>query len=546
MRRQAHAALLVAVLVLAGCAALPHSGSVERVAAVGSRTHSTVRYQPARPPSGMAPQQIVEGYLDAMLAYPEAAGIVQSYLTPEAVEDWDSAAGYTVYTRVSTSLADVGTNEAEVVVRSHDVLKIDEFGRAAPEATDTTRTFRLERVGGQWRVANPVPGSLISRQFAKDYIRSYLLWFFDESSTRLVPELLHAVVSEQLPVTLVRRVAAGPRLGTLRTYLPTPDSVRVTIAGTMVQVDFRSAPQGAADKFAAQLVSTLRGVPGFDGVRILVGGVPQGDLHPLDAVVGFGPGPLASKVYAIRDGRVVEVTGSSRPVRGPWGRSSGRVVGLAVNGASIAVVRNGRNTVAVGRLKSADTTTYTGTRFVDPVWDDGQSLWLVDNPQGVRVRVVQKGQVRNIETDSLETVESFAISPDRSRYAAVEHSDGADTVVVGAIEHDVTGAPTRLLAPIPVSGGRTGERSVGWASASRIDFVAAGKAGPQLYSVGVDGADLSAGDALRGGVTAWAGPAADRAERWALDGRGQLWRRASGGHWRPLGRGVYTVLSSGR
>ncbi|MFL6091284.1 MAG: LpqB family beta-propeller domain-containing protein [Aeromicrobium sp.] len=543
MRRAVLAAL---ALVLTGCAGLPESGPVERVAAAGSRTHSTVRYEPARPRPGATPQQIVDGYLDAMLAYPEATGIVQSYLTPRAVEDWKSTAGLTVYSRILPTLGDVKRNTADVRIRAASILNIDPAGRAAVEAPEVDRTLKLDRVAGQWRVSNPFPGYLVSSRFADDYVRSYPLWFFDESGERLVPELAHAVVSEQLPLTLTRRLAGGPRESTLRTYLPTAANLRVNVAGKIVEIDFRQAIDGAADKVAAQLLSTLRGVAGLDGVRILVNGVPQGEVHPLDAVVGFGPGPLASHVYAIQSGRVVDVTNHRRPIKGPWGKSAADVGGLAVDTKEIAVVMRGRTSVAVGPRNGGKPARIAGRDFADPVWDDVHGLWLVDNPQGVRVRLLRAGQVQPVGTDALGVVQSFAVSPDGSRYAAVTGSGQDAAVVVGAIEHDATGSPRRLLRPTVVSAAGAGERSVGWASPTRVEFVASGRAGEQLYSVGLDGADLATGQPLAGGVASWAGPAADRADRWAIDDHGRLWVREPGGGWAHGAKGVYRALSSGR
>ncbi|HUP98895.1 MAG TPA: GerMN domain-containing protein [Aeromicrobium sp.] len=538
--------LAAVALLLGGCAGLPDSGPVERVATVGSRTHSSVRYEPARPRPGATPQQIVDGYLDAMLAYPEATGIVQSYLTPQAVEDWRSTAGITVYSEVRQHLDAVKRDEAEVRISARNTLKIDGVGRASVKSSRLTRTLRLERVAGHWRVANPVPGYLVTTRFAADYLRSYPLWFFDESGKRLVPELVHAVVGEQLPLILARRLADGPRGSTLRTYVPSADGLRVNVVGKIVEVDFDRDPGGATDKVAAQLLSTLRGVAGLDGVRILVDGVPKGETHPLDAVVGFGPGPLANQVYAIRSGRVVEITNHSRPINGPMGRSAGSAVAFAVDGATIAAVLRGRTSVTVRPRTGGAARTYAGAGFVDPVWDDDHGLWLVDNPDVARVRVVRDATVSEVDVGSLGRLRAFAVSPDRSRYAAVEQSGDDTAVVVGAIEHDADGAPVSLLPPAIVSAGRTGERSVGWGSPTRIDFVALGRSGQQLYSIGLDGADPAAGKPLRGGVMTWAGAAADGADRWALDNRGRLWRRSPGAAWEQESPAAYRALSAGR
>ena len=540
-------ALLALLAVLAtGCAQLPDSGPVERVASASSRTHGSVRYEPARPRPGATPQQIVDGYLDAMLAYPEATGIVQSYLTPAAADAWRSTAGLTVYSSIATRAGAANPRRAEVRIAARTLFTVNSAGQASAGGQDVTRELQLERVEGQWRVANPVPGYLVTRQFAEDYVRSYPLWFFDESGERLVPELVHAVVSEQLPLTLTRRLAAGPRQSTLRTFLLGPDDLRVNMTGKIVNVDFQSDLGGSADKVAGQLISTLRGVPGLDGVRILVDGAPEGDVHPIDAVVGFGPGPLTTRTYALRGNRVVDVTGRVRAINGPWGRSARNAVAIAVDGEAISAVLPGRNSVVVGSRSDGRTETFEGTDFVDPSWDDQGRLWLIDHQGGTRVRVVRGGEVATVDAGELGVIGSFAVSPDRSRYAAVVRSGEEESVVVGAIQHNADGDPIRLLAPRVVSASSAGERSVGWESPTRINFVAIGATGQQLYSVGLDGVDLATGDTLMNGVQSWAGPAEDRAARWAVDRRGHLWHREPGSRWRLKSDETFRGLSSGR
>jgi hypothetical protein len=543
---------LLTVLSLGACAGIPDSGPVERVQAAGSRTHSAVRYEPAPPRSGASPLTVAVGYLDSMLAYPEATAIVQTFLTGQAAEDWESGAGFTVYSSAVPKLRSYAGKRAQVEVRLRETMSLDPSGRATLTPKETTRILQLANVAGQWRVDNPVPGYLVSQNFARDYVRSFPLWFFDESGQRLVPELVHAVVSEQLPLTLLHRLAAGPRDSTLRTYLPGKDRLRIRLTGNLVEVDIRRKADGSQDKIAAQVLSTLRGVPGLDGVRILVNGVPDGKAHPIDAVVGFGPGAQESRVYALRGDRVVEVTRRVNPIAGPWGKSARGAVAIAVGSSSIAAVLTGRSDIVVGDRKGGGVATYPGTRFVRPDWDAAGRLWLVDNPDGARVRVLDGVGIVEVNAGGLGAVQSFAVSPDGSRYVAVTGSGDDAQVVVGSVIHDAAGFPRQLGEPIAVSRGMRGERQVGWASQTRVEFIAGTATTPQLYTVGLDGVDRAGGSgaaALAGGVSSWAGPPADGANRWALDRRGRIWMLASGGPWKRLttaGDGVARGLSSGR
>jgi hypothetical protein len=545
---------LVVGLLLGGCAGIPDSGPVVRVEAPTYRTHSTVRYEPARPRAGATPLRIAEGYLDAMLAYPEATGIVQEFLTPQAAKDWNSGSGVVVYSSALPGLRSVSGNRAQVALRLRSSMSLDASGHATVKPSVTTRILQLARVGGQWRVDNPVPGYLISQSFARDYVRSYPLWFFDESGRRLVPEVMHAVVGEQLPITLVRRLADGPQGSSRRTFLPPAEALRLRITGNLLEIDIRRKVHGDADEIAAQVLSTLRGVPGLDEVRFLVNGQPDGkDLAIATTPVGFGTGVQLSRAYAIRKNKVVELTTRAKAMPGPWGKSAHGAIDIAVGADSVAGLMPGRGSVIVGSRTRGAIVTYDGIDFVRPLWDDSGRLWLIDNPEQARVRVVGTGEMVALDTRGLGVVQSFALSPDGTRFAAIVAEGNDAHVYVGDVMYDIDGFPRRLGNMLLVSRGLVGERQVGWASQSRVQFLADTKTTAQLHSVGIDGADeeFAAGlPMLTGGVAGWAGPAEDGAVRWALDARGRVWRLAPDENWRLVqgtsAGGAVRGLSSGR
>ena len=143
---------LTSGLTLAGCAGIPVTGPIVRVEAPESRTHSTVRYEPARPRAGATPLRVAEGYLDAMLAYPEATGIVEEFLTPQAVKNWDSGAGLNVYSDAVPSLSSVSGDRAKVGVRLQSVMW--PRGRATarlPKSSSSVRTPSRTTSATSWR-----------------------------------------------------------------------------------------------------------------------------------------------------------------------------------------------------------------------------------------------------------------------------------------------------------------------------------------------------------------------------------------------------------
>ena len=267
--------MLAAAVMLAGCGGIPSSGPVERVSDDGGPDQSTVRYAPVGPSRGASPQQIVRGFLDAMLAYPVSTGTAALYLTPDAGKRWRSSQGVTVYTSPEVTLSETGVLEAEresiiVDLRTSPVAQLDRQGHFTKGGDVKPRSFILEEIKGQWRISNPQDGVMVTRTYYDDYFRPFSLYFFDAPGERVVPDLVHLAVGDQLPTALVTALARGPvrTPGSLRTYVPGVGSLRpsVTVGDAHVaDVEFSASvakmSTGDRQRLAAQIVWTLRSVP---------------------------------------------------------------------------------------------------------------------------------------------------------------------------------------------------------------------------------------------------------------------------------------------
>ena len=250
---------------------------------------------------------------------------------------------------------------------------------------------------------------MVTRTYYGSYFRPFSLYFFDASGERLVPDLVHLAVGEQLPTGLVTALARGPGRtpGTLRTYVPGAGSLRpsVTVGDEGVaDVEFSTSLTGLSaaerDRLAAQIVWTLRSVPGLRGLRIFGGTAilsSRGErVHPVDSWGGFGPPAAKNHTYALVDDKLVEIDGTTvKPVTGAWGRDAGGAVEAAVSDDSVAAVLAGRDQVRVTDRAGRDPLEIDGAGFVAPWWDFDDRLWLIDRPGGSsRVRVVEDGRVR--------------------------------------------------------------------------------------------------------------------------------------------------------
>ncbi|MGA9102235.1 LpqB family beta-propeller domain-containing protein [Aeromicrobium sp.] len=565
-------ALLVGGVLMAGCAGIPSAGPVERVADDGGPGQSTVRYAPVGPPRGASPQQILRGYLDAMLAYPVSTGVAALYLTPDAARSWRSSEGVTVYTSPQVTLSESvlldATDESVVVdLRTRQVARLDRQGHYLEGTASEPRSYELRKVKGQWRISDPQDGVMVTRTYYDDYFRPFPLYFFDASGERLVPDLVHLAVGDQLPTGLVTALARGPANtpGAFRSYVPGAGSLRPSVtagddgvADVEFSASFAKLSDQQRDRLSAQIVWTLRSVLGLRGVRIF-GGTPvlsaRGErVHPIDSWGAYGPRSGDNHTYALVDDKLVEIDGDIvQPVTGAWGRDAGGAVEASVSDDAVAALLPGADQVRITDRDGKNPRDVTGAGFAPPKWDRDDHLWLVDRPAGsTRVRIVDDGRTRTMSARGLRrlTVESFALSPDGGRYALA--TGGKDpSLLVGPVRRDKDDRLTGLGDPRRLTIGVGDPHSVDWSSTTRLGFLGGSDAGIQLYNVALDGTDVTGGDTGGGPLlpdvdaTTLAGRAGEDSARWVLDGRRRLWYFAPESSWRLIDDRRFTGLSTG-
>ena len=279
------------------------------------------------------------------------------------------------------------------------------------------------------------------------------------------------------PRRLVTALARGPGRtpGTLRTYVPSAGALRPSVTvGTddVADVEFSTSLAKLSgrerDRLAAQIVWTLRSVPGLRGVRIFGGTTilsSQGKrVHPVDSWGGFGPPSGHDHTYAVVGDKLVEIDGTTvRPVDGAWGSDASGAVDVAVGDDAVAAVLRGRDQVRVTDRAGKDPFDVDGSRLVAPRWDLDDRLWLVDRPNGsTQVRVVEDGRTRGLPARGLRglTVRSFAMSPDGGRYAVAAVDGGGASLYVGPLRRGRDDRLTSLGEPLRLSIGVVDPHSV--------------------------------------------------------------------------------------
>lgn len=548
---------MAVLLIAAACGGIPDSGPIHEVKAADGSTESTVRYSPAGPTKNATPQQVVRGYLDAMLAYPVTTGIAAKFLTPDAAKSWKSASGVQIYVRPRVARAtarDLPDNagSAYVGLAVHQTAKLDRQGNYAASETDRTFSFELAKHDGQWRIVNPPSGFLVDQKYFDDYYRPFNDYFFDQSGRRLVARPIYVPIGDQLSTALVSSLLFGPGDlldGDARSYLPKATKLRTSVplrddgvAEIELRADLSALSAGARERLSAQIAWTLNQVDSISGIRVTDG---ESFLYPGNQGIlpkefgqSYGPKFGSDEFFAVVKSHVVKVDGiDATPVEGTWGKDSRGATALAVSDRhEIAAVTAGKTQLLLGALRSKQVINFSGQGFLPPHWDDQGNVWAFDRPQGAtRVRLVTDKKLRTLSVGKLAArdVRSFALSPDNSRYAVITGRGAKSTVLVGSILRDSADRPVGLSAPVSVvtaDAQLSSFRSVAWSDDTNVAFLANDRiVGSQIFRARIDGSDLQGGTSTNGvllpslDAVQLATPGGDSAANYVLDAKGHLW-----------------------
>ncbi|MCL8251778.1 LpqB family beta-propeller domain-containing protein [Aeromicrobium fastidiosum] len=574
-------AAVVVAAVMAGCAGIPSSGPVVKVADDGDLGQSAVRYAPARPQQGATPEQVVRGYLDAMLAFPSSSRTASAFLTPEAARGWAPTSQVRVYSQsaVSATPQSSARNDPDEQVAGRATVRLgfieeaqlDRQGRYTGVGRPRSMSYSLEQVDGEWRITDPQDGLLVTQKFFTDYFRSFDLYFFDRPGRRLVPDPVYLVVGDQLATSLVSSLAGGPASSAreaMRTYVPSRTVLRPSVpvssrgvADVEFTDDFAELSGSARDRLSAQVVWTLRQVPGIEAVQV-VGGTTAlsagGDeAQPIQAWGGFGPSTARGRAYAVVDDRIVEVAdGQIEPISGSWGRDARGVEQVAVAESGVAGVLPGGDAVRLTTRQGTRPRTIRGNDLIAPDWDPDGKLWLVDRSGGTtRVRIVDgSADERALDVRGVAglAVDDLTISPDGTRYAVTATGAGGGELYVGCVLRDVTDQVMGLGDPVRVPTTVTSPRSASWSSTTELSFLGDSQAGTQVYQVAIDGSATTSEVSRSGSLLPDVGAATLAIGQgrsvflYVTDRDGALWYLAPGGSWRVLDTPPVTALATGR
>jgi hypothetical protein len=559
--------LILGVAGVSGCAGLPTSGPIRsqprRSQAVGP---GEVAIDPNPPAAGAPPELIVQGFLLAMATYQPGYQAARQYLTEAARSAWYPERGVTVYADGSAPRA-VGDR---LVLDAPMVGIVDPRGAYTPGTTASRyhHEFEFEQEQGEWRIASPPAGLLMSRYLFSTSFSPADVFFMDAGKTALVPDPRYLPRGNRVADAAVRALLAGPSdwlAPGVVSVLPAKASLAGGVAGQgtlTIPLESLPAPLTRAEQsmLAAQFAATLKQFPDVTAFKITVGGerlpvpestpdgsIPLSAADPLDPVVR-----LTTQLFGIAGGKLVRIGdgpgAGARAVSGDFGTKARETSSFAVSsdGVEAAIVTG--DTLVRGPVEGQGSkVVITGRDLLRPQFTNGGALWAM-TASGAATRIIGD-TVEQVPTPGLAglRIVSFRIASDGIRIAVVAEDKGKRVLGLVRVERE----PMLRLSgwrPLPVhrDGTPVGDLlDVGWTSpTSLVVLVASGQTEQGVFELDVDAVQIrETGRAERWGATMLAAsPRAGTATRTVVLAQDQIaWQYVDAFRWARLAEGISAV-----
>lgn len=483
------AVLVVTALSTAGCVSMPTGGPVRSfpvTQGADAQSNPYVQIQPQKPRDGWSPKQIVQGFLTASASFGTYSQVAQDYLTPEEQKLWNRPTGSAVVYKKGPDVADPvyppaaktakagktakaspspsttptpttatvqisGTIQATLADYSYSVPST-----SASSAADVPPPFQLTKRGGQWRISYaPSELLLTSDAFANDY-QQRNLYFFDPTSTYLVPDPIYVPVRapSDLMNVLVQDLIKPPgdwlSGGATKTAFPAGSKLSgVTVDTVTAIVNLTGSVTKASDQvlqqIASQLVWSLSGGgqgglsgPAVTSVEVELNGKqwtpPNSQGNPVVQRQGANTkkpatgADLVDYFYVDSAGYLTSRRGTTgKPVRlGPIGTKYTQIA-VSPEGRYLAALQG--STLYTGLV--GGTLYKQGSGYTAMSWDASDDLWTSVGAQVIMYRATvalrqQAGQLTPVQVavrdNGVKLNVSFSalrVAPDGVRVALV-------------------------------------------------------------------------------------------------------------------------------
>lgn len=406
--------LLIIPIILNACGSVPIESSIREGAILGSVPEgSIVRVIASNPQTGMTPEEIVSGFLNASASSDSNFKIAREYLIPELRNVWEPTEEIKVY----EGQGRINSLQENTVVFSAPLNSvIDENSRIILSEPDAqlVQEFNLKQIDNEWRIDLKNKGILISRADLNRSFTTFPLWFPDTSLQTLVPDnvvLPRATTGN--PTRLVQLLLAGPGdylAGAVVSAFPVGTALAlnsVPVSNGLATVSLNetvlTADPYLREVLSSQIVKTLAKIPEIRTVRINVGSqslvVPNTPIRQSTTDwEKFSPDfNREAGALAIENGKIVNIDSESiSAVSDDYFNSGAWFAATANRKQNILAAVNINRTKMVVQNSSVDIPrriTVEGSLLRIPRTDIFDSVWITGVNQ---VSVVQNNRSLNV------------------------------------------------------------------------------------------------------------------------------------------------------
>ncbi|MFF0474026.1 LpqB family beta-propeller domain-containing protein [Streptomyces sp. NPDC004284] len=520
-------------ILITGCATMPDSGDVSAVKGAGTGD-SQVRVYAVAPRENADPDEIVDGFLEAMTSDDPGFATARKYLTKKAAQNWKPEQSITVLSTApnreqADRNADPDNQGRAFPLSGRKIATVDARHAYQPNSpADYLQSIHVVQQpaangkGKEWRIDSLPPGLILGEaDFLRNY-RSVNKYYFASGEDWVVADPVY-IRQRQDPVTrmdpvtqTVRALLEGPTnwlKPAVDSQFPSGTELKsgVTTLATDDQSTLRVPLNGKADRasgeacrrMAAQLLFTLRDLTSVNVEQVELLGSREQSLCRL----GRGQ---AAEFAAVRDtdreehpyfvdehGKLMTLLvggkEASEPleVPGPFGKGT-------VPLRSVAVDRGETRAAGVGQagrelLVSSITTEQDAPppvltskaarpddRLSAPSWDGRDDLWVADrDPAAPQLWMIPDGTGHPVKVHTPpglgddSRIESLRVSADGVRIALVVTRGEHTTLQIGRIQRQTTdGEPVVSVLDLQSAAARMESvTAVSWAGPSRLVVV---------------------------------------------------------------------------
>jgi hypothetical protein len=458
------AGLVLAALVLTGCASIPDSGPVEEGDPITADQPSDVVYTPKGPVADSSQERILRDFISAGTGPQDNYAVAREYLSSSFADAWDARASVTVRPGGG---ATTRVGDTELAYAFTATATLDGGGHYVP-ATSTVPTslgYSFVREDGQWRISDAPDGTVLNPATFQSIFRAHAVYFYDPSFRYLVPDQRWFLGRSSTSTRIASALLDGPSTWLQGAVVSAfPDGTQLSLTAITVddgtaRVDLTSDALSASDaaraRMQAQLLASFSTLSTITAVELSV------ESTVLDVADLGGSAPLRdpsvdARPLVVSDGTLGFASRSAvspLPGAGPVAAALGPTSAEVSGDLSSVVVGTNRGALLVGADGS--------TRLVDgrpglaaPSLDDSGFAWTVpvDDPRAVTA--TGGDGTAHAVTSTLPTgpsVVAFRVSRDGTRALALLDDQGESRLLVVALLRDSRGVPTALGPPVELA-----------------------------------------------------------------------------------------------